>query len=204
MEPIRAAFENRKYDQAKKVRAAGLPFLVVVGSDNADLPYNLESVLGAMFGNPGVSIPLDGPIEDARPVRLGGAKAQPERNRAVSAVAVLQRFCPTVALVRSTWRAHGIDPDVATDPPPSKEEVLAEVGRMRELEIELIESGRHDPGVWLPRLVIAHNPFAEHAWPPTFAGPHDTQFGIVDVTPTQLTLAPMASGVLCNQVAGAR
>jgi hypothetical protein len=50
MEPIRAAFENRKYDQAKKVRAAGLPFLVVVGSDNADLPYNLESVLGAMFG----------------------------------------------------------------------------------------------------------------------------------------------------------
>jgi len=204
MEPIRAAFEKRKYDQAKKARAAGLPFLVVVGSDNADLPFNLESVLGAMFGNPGISIPLDGPIENARPVRLGGAKAQPTRNRAVSAIAVLQRFCPTQALLRSTWRAHGIDPDEVSDPPPSEDEFRAELARMLELETELIESGRHDPGVWLPRLVIAHNPFAEYAWPPTFAGRHDTQFGIVDLSPTQLTLAPMASGVLCNQVVGAR
>lgn len=204
MEAVRGAFEKRKYDQAKKARAAGLPFLVVVGSDSADVAYNLESVLGAMFGQPGFTVPLDGSIEASRPVRLGGARAQPTLNRAISAVAVLQRFCPTEALLRSTWRAHGIDPYEVSDRPVSEEEFLAEVARMRELETELIESGRHDPGVWLPRLVIAHNPWADHEWPPTFAGPYDTQFGIVDLSPQQMTLAAMTSGVLSNQVAGAR
>jgi hypothetical protein len=204
MEPVRGAFETRKYDQATKARAAGLPFLVVVGSDNAGLPYNLESVLGAMFGQPGIAIPLDGPIEDPQPVRLGGARAQPNLNRAVSAIAVLQRFCPTTALLRATWQAHGLDPEGIRDAPLSRDELLAEVVRMGELEAELIETGQHDPAVRLSRLVIAHNPWADYEWPPTFAGPYDTQFGIVDLTPTQVTLAPMASGLLSNQVAGAR
>jgi hypothetical protein len=92
------------------------------------------------------------------------------------------------------------EPDAPPDEPRSHDELVAEVSRMRDLEIELIETGVHDPSVRGGRLAIFRNPWAERALPPTFAGPYDDQHGIVDVTVDRITLGQMACGVLSSDV----
>jgi hypothetical protein len=195
--PLEALFKSRKSKQSQAARAAGLPIVMVVGSEAAPFAYNLWSVMGVMFGREGVAIPLDGPVEDARSVRLGGAKVQPARGTSVSAIALLQRFCPTEVIARQAVRDAGIEE--RTDYPTIEDAARAALHEQAVIDV-VAEAGQHDPAVWQPRLVICHNPFASIPLSRNFAGPYDEQYGSIMVSSSQGEWRHLASGHRCHEV----
>ena len=57
VEPLYGAFDQRKRKRAQASRAAGLPFVVVIGSANSDVAYDWMAAVGALRGRPGLSVP---------------------------------------------------------------------------------------------------------------------------------------------------
>jgi hypothetical protein len=177
IEPLHGLVSGRKQKQIKAVKTTGLPLIMVVGSANSDIAFDMTSVEGLMFGRPGVRIPIGsdgGPRADAEWTFLGGVRIQPDMNTGVSAVALVQRFNPTLWRLHSAWRLRGL----LGRPPASDGRELGEIyERMRGIELDLTSRGVFDPEARLARLLIAHNPFA--AYPlGGFAGPHDDQWRV--------------------------
>ena len=71
-------------------------------------------------------------------------------------------------------------------------------GRMRQTETALADRGVYLPDARLARLVLAINPFAMKPLAPTFAGPHDDQYGLVGETGSDWGLT--ATGRLRREV----
>jgi hypothetical protein len=104
IEPLKAAFTTNKRKQTQAAREAGLPIIMVIGSDRAPLPFDMFSIVSVMFGREGVAVPLDGGA--ARSVRMAGAKVQPTTGTSVSAMAILQRFQPVNRPAPDLWPAR--------------------------------------------------------------------------------------------------
>lgn len=195
--PIEGLFSDRKRKQIKAAKEAGLPLILVVGSSNSDIPYDVHSAAGVMFGRPGLRMAIDpeGIASDPEPTRLDPGKLQTQANRGVSALALVRRFNPTAWRLRSAWRSVGL----IGRPPVHTARARAEVvGRMTETESALTKSGVFLPDARLARLVVLHNPFALNQLPPSFAGPHDDQYGLLPGTGSEWGL--VATGRLRHEV----
>ncbi|MCA1672507.1 MAG: hypothetical protein LC799_09990 [Actinobacteria bacterium] len=176
IEPIEGAFSERKRKQIKAAKGAGLPLILVIGSANSDIPYDVFSIAGVMFGSPGVRVAVQpvGVGPDPVSAFLGPGKVQPEVNRGVSALALVRRFNPTAWRLRAAWRSVGVIGRSGADSGRARREVIE---RMSALETELTQRGVYQPEARIARLVITHNPFANNPLPLRFAGLHDDQYG---------------------------
>jgi hypothetical protein len=100
---------KRKARQGKGVRDRGLPYVLVLGRTNSDLPFGDHNVPGALFGNITITIPLelDEPADVPAESRVGfgsGGRLQAGINRRFSAVAVVREFNPTQRHPERLWR----------------------------------------------------------------------------------------------------
>jgi hypothetical protein len=186
--PLRGTFKDRKAKQIKAVKEAGLPYLAVVASTNADMPFQPQIMAGAMFGNLATEFAVsDEPIDTqaGRTVFAGGARLQVDQFRGVSAVAILERFNPT------KWRLEAaIDERLAVVPSEPlgmtasqiREAQAAIVRIATETEDQFLASGAYDPHARLARLTVLHNPYALHPLDiRAFDQPHDVQWGRIEV-----------------------
>lgn len=204
IDPVLGLFRSRKRNQIKAAKKAGLPLVMVIGSASSDVPYGLHSLQGAMFGRPGVTLPLDSPdtAADARWVFLTGGRVQPKMNRGVSAVAALRRFNPTKWRLESAWRSCGLLCDNETLYQRHRgnragyfRSVAELTERMRDVEVALTDRGVFDPDAAVARLVILHNPYAVHSLDPRFAGPHDEQHGVIEFGLDRVVWTQVTCGV---------
>lgn len=181
--PIEGAFSQRKLKQIRAVKDAGLPLILVVGSANSDIPYDILSLAGAMFGRPGfrMAIHEGRAVSEAESAFFGPGKVQPGVNRGVSALALIRRFNPTLWRLRSAWRSCGL---IGRSGSRSTRDIGEATKRMFDIESSLTERGVYLPDAWLARLVLAHNPFSLEPIAPTFAGPHDDEYGLVSESST--------------------
>ena len=108
--PVEGLFSDRKRKQIKAAKDAGLPLILVVGSANSDVPYDVFSLAGAMFGRPGIRMVVspEGTASEPEAAFLGPGKVQPAVNRGVSAVALVRRFNPTLWRLHAAWRSVGL------------------------------------------------------------------------------------------------
>lgn len=177
--PVEGAFSDRKRKQIKAAKQAGLPLVLVIGSANSDVPYDVLSIAGVMFGRPGVRMTVhpEGVATDPTAAFLGPGKVQPDVNRGASALALIRRFNPTLWRLRAAWRSAGLIDRSPPDTPRARCEVYE---RMRVIEATMTRSGVYLPEARIARLVIAHNPFADNPLPRRFAGSHDDQYGALE------------------------
>ena len=194
--PVEGLFSDRKRKQIKAAKDAGLPLILVVGSANSDVPYDIFSMAGVMFGRPGVRMTVgpEGTASEPEAAFLGPGKVQAAVNRGVSAVALVRRFNPTLWRLHAAWRSVGL---MGRPPATTARDRCEVIGRMHQIETAMTESGAYQPDARLGRLVLATNPFALKPLPPTFAGPHDDLYGSVGETGWGLT----ATGRLRREVA---
>jgi hypothetical protein len=203
IEPVLGLFEARKRAQIAAVKEAGLPLILVLGSANSDIPYGQHSVTGAMFGRPGVKIPVDvpDPAEHGEWMFLGGARLQRERNTGVSAIATINRFNPTQWRLDAARRQERGLEDRKPIPfvGPEAERYgrdACEIARIRhDIREALTARGVFDPDARVARLSIYHNPYALHPLDLRFGGPHDDQYSFVEVGPGRVGYGLVASGV---------
>jgi hypothetical protein len=182
--PLRRTFKGRKAKQIKAVKEAGLPYVAVVASTNADLPFQPQIMAGAMFGNLATEFavsyePID--IQPGRTVFAGGARLQVDQHRGVSAAAILERFNPT------KWRLEAaIDERLAVVPSEPlgmtanqiREAQAAIVRIATDTEDQFLASGAYDPHARLARVTVLHNPYALHPLDiRAFDQPHDVRWG---------------------------
>lgn len=197
--PIEGAFADRKKKQIKAVKEAGLPLVLVIGSTYSDVPYDVLSLAGVMFGRPGVRMQVDatGAGSEPQTAFLGRGKTQPTVNRGVSALARIRRFNPTQWRLEGALRAPGLVGRPQARTPRERREVLE---RMSEVEERLTQGGLYQPEAREARLEIVHNPFATHPLPLAFAGLHDDQYGLTGATQSSWGL--VAQGRLRWEVPG--
>lgn len=186
--PLRGAFKDRKAKQIKAVKEAGIPYVAVIASTNADLPFPPQIMAGAMFGNLATEFAVsDEPInaQTGRTVFDGGARLQVDQFRGVSAAAILERFNPT------KWRLEAaIDARLAVVPtwrPGMTASQVAEaqaaiVRIATDTENQFLASGAFDPDARLARLTVLHNPYALHPLDiRAFDQHNDVQWGRIEV-----------------------
>jgi len=178
--PLRRSFKGRKSRQAKAVKDAGLPFVVVLGRTNSDVPFQPEIVAGAMFGNVSVEVPLDSTGGESRTVFGGGGRVQRKQNRGVSAVAILSSFNPTYWRVEQVMADRlGVEPSWRPNmsPASAKREQVASARVMREIHDHMAATGDYIVTAQLAKLTVLHNPYADHPIGlDVLNGPHDVQW----------------------------
>jgi hypothetical protein len=199
--PILGLFQGRKRKQIAAAKDAGIPLILVVGSANSDMAFNLYSAESAMFGRQGVRFAVDETGQGSEPewAFLGGGRIQPRLNTGVSALALLSRFNPTKWRLEAAWRAQGL---VDRPPTETRRELAEVIGRMAEIETEATDRGVFDPSASLARLIVLHNPHAVNSLTFDFAGPHDDQYGTAVVDDGRLGWGHVASGIRRWEVAG--
>jgi len=164
---IRSAFEGRKRRQVAAVKEAGLPYVAVVARTNSDIRFDPLTAAGAMFGDLTVVMPIGVPTTEVEAVTTfgGGGRLQPGQMRGVSAVAILERFNPTIARVDAAmeeqlsklpdWSATMTEREIA--------EITREIGRIHvDTHEAMIRSGAFDPEARRARMIVLHNPHATH------------------------------------------
>lgn len=172
--PVENALTGRKRKQGGAVSAAGLPYVVVIGRANSDLPFSEFELMVAMFG--------------------GKHKVGPSVNTRYSALAVASRFNPTV------WR---FERALAERTATGSDDLADKVRVAFELERELIAGGTYDPDAAVARLRVVHNPWAKAPLDPGwFGGPHDEQF-VFDPAPAGGRLIRSTAGWRIDEVPGA-
>jgi hypothetical protein len=173
--PVGNALTGRKRKQGRAVSEAGVPYAVVIGRANADLPFSEFELMVAMFG--------------------GKHKVGPQVNTRYSALAVVSRFNPTV------WRYEAA---LAERTASGSQDLGDKIRVALELERELVADGLYDPDSAVSRLRVAHNPWAkaplDAGW---FGGPHDEQF-VFDPNPPGGQLIRTTVGWRIDEVPGAR
>jgi hypothetical protein len=164
-----------KAKQGKELKGK-YPYIIVIRKHRF-WPVDEISVPGAMFGDLALSMPLNtqtgqAQVEHMKTIFSKGATLQPEQNRAVSAVAILDRFNPTARAAEEELnrRLEG-----------------QQITEMEAIEViiatyeELTEAGIFLPDQRVPYLKVFHNPHATLPLPMyVFAGEHDVQWGQID------------------------
>lgn len=166
VDPYRAAREKIKEKQKQGRALTGeFPYVIVLRFAVLHPPVDMI-VTGAMYGDIGVTIPIDpatgGPPPGAewQVAPLGGGRMQPERNTTISAIAVIEQFNPTKAAVERAIAAR-------LPERPSFEEAWR-------VTREEYARPRYQDDARLPRLDVFHNLHAAMPVPREFfAGPHD-------------------------------
>jgi hypothetical protein len=162
--PLRGSFGKRKRRQGAGSKQKGVPYVVVVGRENSDVPFDEHDLLIAAFG------------------RGGGLNSG--KNTRYSALAVVSSFNPT------QWRVEALVAERL--PPGSPLPVIFRI--VRHAEEELLNSGVYDPAARVARLRVVHNPWARVPLSSeVFGGPHDEQF-IPDTASSEMPLIRVASG----------
>jgi hypothetical protein len=166
---------TKKAQQGKEIK--GKHSYVVVIRKHHFWPIDEISVMGAMFGEIGITGRYDsrfGSVDfSEREITFGkDAVLQPEKNRGVSAVAILNRLNP---------RQATLDAEIARRIAPTGLTML-EKFEIIEMTIEELKSaGKYDPDERVPYLITFHNPFAYlGVGLTTFCGPYDKQWGRSD------------------------
>lgn len=161
---------RRKRKQAKASARAGYPFVVVIPQSCTVVPLDSFAMRGAMFGDIAISVPV-GPDdyeplrdEDVSLVHGGGGRIQPDLNRSMSALAALDSYNPTQALLDEvvTERTRGVGRDDG-------------IRVIHDTIEELTERGLFVAGARALRLDIYHNPWARQPLPEGFAAASDEQ-----------------------------
>ncbi len=175
---IRGAFKNRKKKQAKAVRLAGLPYVAALARTNSDISFGPSLAAGAMFGDVAMTFPLgvENPGDHAKTVFGANSQAQPEKNRGISALAIVRRFNPTL------WRldARLVERVRVWGKPRNNNEIGLLLEQRWRDDAELTRAGVLDADARVARMIFLHNPFAEHPLDLRVGGPHDQQWSIVD------------------------
>jgi len=192
---IRAAI-NRKRAQGKGAKGK-YPYVLVLYSYG--WPHlDLNSVTGAMFGNIAVHMSIDmqtGAAKgDPRTIFGNDGKmvyTRPERvrvqNTTFSTVVILRMFNPTRVRLD---RGFASIPDGLGD--------AEHLTRLIEVEEEYTRRGLYRPDLYIPRLIVCHNPDAGVPLPlDAFGGPHDEQWAIAS-DDGRLHLA--ATGLGCHEI----
>ena len=162
---LQQAFEGRKQKQIAAVRDAGLPYVAVLADTASQIPIDPRIMAGAMFGR--LEFTFRVPADPAAPLpepagSLGfgqGGRIQPERNRGVSAVALLRKFNPTLPrleLAQDAVAQRG-DPDARLRDPRVRRDFI---GALHDVECHMSATGDFDPDAAAARLIILHNPHA--------------------------------------------
>lgn len=149
--PILGAFGGRKRSQGAQAKAEGLPYVVVISSDNSHISFGAFELLVGAFG--------------------GRRALQPFKNTRYSAIAVISRLNPTLHKFERALKQRL--------PPGSSFDTVWRVSS--ELCDEMVARGSYDPDAAVARLKVVHNPWAATPLPREFfGGPHDEQFEVVD------------------------
>lgn len=195
---LRKAFRGRKAKQAQAARNAGLAFMLVLVETRCDLEINPAFVAGAMYGDLGMSFVVGSgtelPDDDPHNVFLGGARLQEDLNTSVSAVAVLQTFNPTF------WKYELASRELARrlgKPRDVREAYEYAIALHEKVFGHMISTGAIDDDAKLARLIVLHNWHARYPidldW---FGGPHDEQWGTLEVRPGATEYGLLAEGRL--------
>jgi hypothetical protein len=171
-------FAGRKADQIKAAKSAGVPYVAVISGSRSWIPIEPLVLASAMFGQlqVTVSVSTDPNVEvDPNPrTTFGpGARLQPSLNRGVSAAAIVSIFNPT------SWRVErAIAAKLARlDARESERERFRAAWRIaQETYAHFTETGGYDEHARVARLVLMHNPHAEHPLPRGLIGPHDVEW----------------------------
>ena len=197
---LRRGFQGRKSDQIKAMREAGVPCVLVIARTHSDLPFRPEIVAGAMFGDVGVNLPLDDPEATGRTVFLGGGRVQPDRNRGLTAVAVLESFNPTLyraELAVAARLGEGL-PWYPSIPRGSVVRSGAAIVRVtNEVYDHMVATGDYIPTARVAKLTVLHNPYA--AYPlhlDILDGPYDTQWSRTVNDDGEAAYGPVKYGAL--------
>jgi hypothetical protein len=192
---------GQKYAQAKAARDAGLPFVVVLRHTNSDIPFNPIVVAGAMFGDLATQFSVwlgPGPrpqetAPESRTVFGGGGRLQETMNRAISAVAILTTFNPTMWRVQRAYQGR-LQRLNGPGWPSLREQQLA-CDLINETYDHFRATGDFDDDARLARLTVIHNPYCDNPVDlDVFSGPHDDQWGHI----------PIENGSACTLVAQGR
>lgn len=154
--PIRDAI-NEKIRQGKGPKAKGVPYVIVVHAPN--WPLDDMTMIGAAFGNVGITFPVDtttgaGDMEAAESAFLGGGRLQKTLNTRVSAIVFLHNFSP--ALMRLERALDGV---------PGGDTIEEQFQRARKAADELAARGEIDDDERLPRIDVVLNPYAAVSLP---------------------------------------
>lgn len=204
--PLRNAFESRKRKQINAARAAGHPYVAVVGETNTDVGIDPVIMAGAMFGAVGVTFPINtqtgGPDgePDSKTVFLAGGRLQEKRRTGVSAVAVPKRFNPTEWRVQQAYRdrLRQIGLGFKRRLGPRERRLAHDIIRSSYSDLEA--AGTYDPHARQARLVVLHNPHAAIPLEPgVFGGPHDDQWSTIEAD-DRLLYTVVCRGRLCWEI----
>lgn len=150
--PIARAFGRRKRSQGAQAKADGMPYVVVIASDNSSIPFGAFELLVGGFG--------------------GRRALQPSKNTRYSALAVISTMNPT---------QHRYDAALKARLPPEPD-AMTVWRVASALADDMTDSGSFDPQARVARLAVVHNPWAAVELPlDFFGGPHDEQFRVVDM-----------------------
>jgi hypothetical protein len=112
-------------------------------------------------------------------------------NTSVSGVAIVRSFNPTI------WKLDLASSEHFRRHEPVRD--LQDASRRATVHLELAgameRAGTIDPTAALARLIVLHNPFAAQPMDlDTFGGPHDEQWGPIELVPGELAYAVVAQG----------
>lgn len=181
------AFTGRKQEQILAVARAGLPFVGVIGSGNAQQEVDAFALVQTMFGDAGVifEVSSDGIPGDSQSSMQSalfaseGSHVSANLNNDVSAMAVIDSFNPTQHVLNDALDAGllGAPATSATDE-EFENFMAARMDHIGRIAQELILSGNYYPEARAPRLRVVHNPWATRPLPyDRLAGPYDFQIG---------------------------
>jgi hypothetical protein len=198
---LRKGMHGQKYAQAKAARDASLPFVVVLRHTNSGIPFDPVVVAGAMFGDVATEFsvwlgpgprPQEEPPE-SRTVFGGGGRLQERMNRAISAVAILTTFNPTMWRVQRAYLGPLDTLKTSGWPTPREQQRACDL--INETYDHFRATGDFDDSACLARLTVIHNPYCDYPVDlEVFGGPHDDQWGHI----------PIEDGSACMLVAQGR
>lgn len=197
---LRRMFKARKSDQVKAMKEAGLPCIVILARTNSDIRFQPEIVAGAMFGDVGVLLPLDDPDAEGRTVFGSGGRVQRERNRGVSAVAILEDFNPTLYRAEEAVAARlgkGIPWRPGLNAGTVVREQAAVIRSTNEVYEHMTATRAFIPEARVVKLTVLHNPYAAHPIGlDVLDSPHDVQWGPTTTTTGEPAYGPVKWGPL--------
>jgi hypothetical protein len=182
---LRGIFERNKKEQIRAAKNSRLPFVGVLARTNSDVDFGPDLVAGAMFGDLTFRMPIadDGEsfdIERGATTFGSGGKVQPSQMRGVSAIAIVRRFNPTAWRLSKEFEARtaGLPSWHAGMTAAQRSAIQAEIAKTAtEVEDQFLRSGAYDPATAVARLIVLHNPYAEHSLRlDILNGPHDEQW----------------------------
>ena len=181
------AFTGRKKEQILAVARAGLPFVGVIGSGNAQQEVDAFALIQAMFGDAGVNFEansdgVSGESQSSMKSALfasGGSYVSANLNNDISAMAVIDSFNPTQHVLDEALDAGLLGTPATSATDEEFENFMAKrmdhIGRIAQ---ELILARIYCPEVRVARLRVIHNPWATRPLPyDRLAGPYDFQIG---------------------------